>query len=73
MKNIFIILGDCITSVFPGDVCALNSMAADCIVGRATRCDCREGYEPSNQITCVGKTLLIFFKLKEELVIHHAS
>lgn len=58
-----LLVGDCVTSVFPGDVCGLNSVTSTCSNLTATTCTCREGYEAVDQITCIGKVLRFVFRM----------
>ena len=45
--------GDCVTLAGRGEVCALNSVAAECN-SVATRCSCNPGYFNTNALTCAG-------------------
>ena len=48
------ITGGCITSAAPGQVCGLNSVAAECDSLTATACDCLPGYVSEDGLTCLG-------------------
>lgn len=59
VKNVITaMLGGCITTTSPGDVCALNSVAVECNGFRATRCECKQGFQSLDVLTCEGKTML---------------
>ena len=45
-------LGACITSASLGDVCGLNSVAAECISFNASRCKCNAGYQSKDGLIC---------------------
>ena len=46
--------GECITSAAAGQVCGLNSVAAECDLFTATTCDCIPGYVSEDELTCSG-------------------
>ena len=50
-----IIVGECITTVLPGQVCSLDAKATECGNFSATTCQCSPGYNYSYRgFECVG-------------------
>ena len=54
MSPFLINTGVCITSAAPGQMCGLNSVAAECDSLTATACDCIPGYVSEDGLTCSG-------------------
>ncbi len=53
-RCIYCFTGSCITSAAAGAVCGLNSVASACDVLTATSCQCNPGYQPQDQLVCIG-------------------
>ena len=53
--------GMCITSALPGEVCNLQSHAAECKDFTATTCKCNNGYQHDG-ILCIGKFTVSFLR-----------
>ena len=63
--------GDCITFSRPDNACALNSVATKCNDQfEAMECSCNQGYQPLDELTCVGKTLILIPVLWDMLILH---